>query len=101
MKTLPKTIKVELAETDIRLGVAANSVKCPIARALRRAVGRGTAVSVKGSKYVYIGSDTYLIPKKAVTFINRFDTSYYMRGKERSDFKASLKPISFVARLQA
>lgn len=98
MKTLPKTIKVEIKDSDVVRGVAGNSKNCPIAKAIRRAVGRNHSVSVDGTEIVSVGDNEYSIPKKAQDFVSRYDKGFWMSPKERSAHNKTIKPISFVAR---
>lgn len=70
---MKKKIRAEVTERDIRLGVCGDSRRCPIARALNRAMGTRQAVGV-GSEIMFDRDGLYLTtPKVLLTFMNRFD----------------------------
>ena len=68
---------------DIKRGVSANVCKCPVARAARRTLRRQVEVCDLLTVNYRRFDAKYRLPKRALNFINRFDT-----GK-------SVKPFTF------
>lgn len=72
---MTKTITVNVTQEDIDHGVANNCFKCPIARAVERALP-GSDPTVRNFVYLYgthCGSAD--LPLKAGEFIDRFDNN--------------------------
>lgn len=87
LKEVPKTVKIEVTATDIRLGKQQDPRSCAIARAVKRTMG--DSPSVDGTEFdVTINDRTYYydMPKKAGTFVDKFDTD-----------KSKVKPFTFTA----
>lgn len=87
LKEIPNRIKVEISQSDIRLGKQGDSFSCPIARAVKRAVGDHPRVDCDITVDIAGKSVIYELPKKAGNFINDFDAD-----------KKKVKPITFFAR---
>ncbi len=77
---------IRVTATDIKRAAFGDAARCPIALALRRAKA-GPAPSVGCRTWNDGAGMVYDLPKKAQTFIQRFDD-----GKK-------VKPFSFVVRL--
>lgn len=89
-----RTITVKVTAKDIKNGHRGNGATCPVARAIRRhgflEVEVGSCVAfLKGFTSNFYTNEKYKVrlPKKAETFIDRFDV------------KLSVSPFSFVMRL--
>lgn len=84
-------LTVEITERHIKKGKVGDHFQCPIALAIRSLGILGVNVSAFGSAYFTVKGAHYTVklPKKAQTFINKFDS-----GKP-------VKPFSFIARPKA
>jgi hypothetical protein len=89
LKEAPIQMKIDVTQADINKGLQGDMSSCAIAKAVKRSMG--DSPSVDDQIEVEINGSTYFyhIPKKAQTFIDKFD-----------DDKTSVKPFTFVARLQ-
>lgn len=89
MKDL-KGRKIEIKPIDIKRGVRASCDECPVALAISRATRISTKwLSVTDERmtvFMETGWVEYRLPKKATTFIERFDD------------EKPVKPFSFVLR---
>ena len=87
---LKNRIKVEVTAQDIRRGKRGTCQLCPVAKTVKRVLGRGYRVSICDDIYVTavkgdIGEVSFNMPVEAQTFINNFD------------YGRPVKPFSFVA----
>lgn len=85
---LPNAIIVTVTVEDIRRGKRDSMESCPIARAVRRVVGRGARVSVSAGAIELAASEErgfYDMPRRATKFVHAFDE------------QAAAKPIVFTA----
>ncbi len=80
-----KTIRVNITKQDIENGVPGTTDSCPVALACRRKLKR-FAVRV-GTFNVWLNGLVRVLPRKAVTFIVRFDQ------------RKSVKPFSFMLKV--
>lgn len=90
LKEAPTQVTIEVTQEDIDKGIEASPESCAIARAVKRTMGdhpsvHSTEIDVTINKKLY----NYDLPKKAQTFIEKFD-----------DYKV-VKPFSFIAKLDA
>jgi hypothetical protein len=72
-------VKINVTKSDIGLGIVDDCERCPIARAIYRALGAGYIVSVENTVVAirdYLREDytVYPLPKQAIDFIQAFDT---------------------------
>lgn len=87
----PKTrrVKITVTKKDIQMGLPSDSCLCPIARAVRRVLGRGVRVWRYGV-YRRLSEDDFAeFPERVTQFIDRFDD-----GKP-------VKPFTFTLRIPA
>lgn len=88
LKEAPLKVTIDVTQDDIDKGKKGEPTTCAIARAIKRTMGDHPNVedeiqiTIQGQEYYYN------IPKKASTFIERFDMD-----------KKRVKPMSFVAKL--
>lgn len=64
-------VLIRVNEDDIKNGRKADRYSCPIAKSLQRSIGVNWGVSTK--KLERTPTETTILPKEAITFINRFD----------------------------
>jgi len=64
-------VKVVITAECIGEGLKRDSFSCPLALAIK-GVYPGTYVAV-GYGYVFVGDDTYTIPRRVERFVSRFD----------------------------
>lgn len=78
---MSKAIRVEVTQEDISSGVRSDCLNCPIAKAIRRSVGK---VAYVGPVVSYMGTSKAILPAEASEWVRTFD-----RGMVMS------KPIAF------
>lgn len=85
-------VKIEVTEEDIAKGVKWNPVRCPVAKGIRRVLGKGKKLEVDGYSLSITSrngeTDEVDLPKKVHKFVDRFDD-----GRK-------VKPISFCLRMK-
>ena len=82
----PKRIKVVVKAKHIKAGMAQNCQSCPIALAMREQYDPHATMGVTVAT---VNDVTYMAPKAAIRFVDKFDMAHEM-GK-----KASVKPFTF------
>ena len=83
-------MRIDVTRDDIRLGKRGRCNTCPVARAIRRDLGKGIEVFVYGSQ-VSIGGRVFELTRGVSDFIERFD----------HDGRRGLKPFSFTLPIKA
>lgn len=85
---MPAAIKVAVSQTDIKKGRKYAADSCPVALAVKRAIGRTAYVT---STTVLINGVCYMMPHAASTFVRAFDSNKIDSNKVVKPFRFTLK----------
>lgn len=71
------TYLIEVTQQDIDKGIRGNSCACPVAWAIRSAIGDGDIEIRVGEDLITVGNAQVPVPKIAYRFIRAFDYGLY------------------------